>query len=127
LNIGGVELFAHELREGFQPGWGDGRLGAGLNDQTIESGLRHLPLLLQRLDPLLEVAVEVNNALLNRPVEALESIVAAGADASSSGPLAFSYSSGPPTNRLPLGPVPLTCRTVSSAISMKCGRLACSV
>ncbi len=31
------------------------------------------------------------------------------------------------TNLRPLGPVPLTCRTVSSSISMKCGTLAGSV
>ena len=31
------------------------------------------------------------------------------------------------TNLCPPGPVPLTCRTVSSSISMKCGTLAGSV
>jgi hypothetical protein len=37
--------------------------------------LRHFPLLLQRVDPLLEIAVEFNDALLDRPVKALEPIV----------------------------------------------------
>ena len=78
MNIGGIELLAHELREGLQPGWRDGRPGVGLNGQAVESSLRHFPLLLQRLDPLLEVAVELNDALLDRPVEALEPIGAAG-------------------------------------------------
>jgi hypothetical protein len=38
----------------------------------------------------------------------------------------FELSNGS-TNLRPLGPVPLTCRTVSSLISMKCGTLAGSV
>jgi hypothetical protein len=66
-NIGGVEFLAHELREGFQPGGRDGCAGAGLNGQAVKSGLRHFPFLLQRLDPLLEFAVEVDNALLDCP------------------------------------------------------------
>jgi hypothetical protein len=78
LNIGGVELLAHELREGFQPSGRDGRPGAGLNGHSVESGLRHYPLLLQRLDPLLEVGVEFNDALFDRPVEALEPVGTAG-------------------------------------------------
>jgi hypothetical protein len=40
--------------------------------------LRHFPLLLKRLDPLLEVGVEFNDALLDRPVKALEPIGSAG-------------------------------------------------
>jgi hypothetical protein len=40
--------------------------------------LRHFPLLLQRLDPHLEIAVEFNDALLDRPVKALEPIGSAG-------------------------------------------------
>ena len=56
----------------------DGRPSAGLNGEAVESGLRHFPLLLQRLDPHLEIGVELNDALLDRPVKALEPIGSAG-------------------------------------------------
>ena len=49
----------------------------GLNNHAVERGLRGLSLLFQGLDTLLGVGVELDDPLLDRPVEALESIVAA--------------------------------------------------
>ena len=77
-HISSVEILPYQLRECLQPGWRDGSTGMRLSGHTIEGRPSDLPLLLQRLDPLPEVVVEVDDALLDRPIQPLETIVAVG-------------------------------------------------
>jgi hypothetical protein len=72
LGVAGSEFRAHELGEGLNPLRGQFDGVASLHIDALKRGLGDVALVLQALDALLQISVQIDDALLNGAVEAVE-------------------------------------------------------